>query len=216
MQSFSYERATDAEHALGLAQQAHARFIGGGTNLLDLMKGDVEHADHLIDLNRAGLEAITPTADGGLRIGALARNSDTANHPVVRQQYPLLTQALLSGASAQLRNMATTGGNLLQRTRCYYFTDTAFDSCNKRIPGSGCAAREGHNRIHAILGASQDCIATNPSDMSVAMAALEAVVIVRGSRGERAPPRHRTSQLAPARGADQAADLRLVGAGPCA
>ena len=188
MQSLFYDRATDAENALGLVQQAHARFIGGGTNLLDLMKGDVEHAERLVDLNRAGLDAIVKNADGGLRIGAGARNSDTANHPDVRKNYPLLTEALLSGASAQLRNMATTGGNLLQRTRCYYFTDTAFDSCNKRIPGSGCAARDGHNRIHAILGTSPACIATNPSDMRVALAALDAVIVVRGSRGERRIP----------------------------
>ena len=188
MQSFFYDRATDVEHAVNLAQQADARFIGGGTNLLDLMKGDVEHATRLIDLNRIGLATITPTTDGGVRVGALARNSDTANHPLVRERYPLLTQALLSGASAQLRNMATTGGNLMQRTRCHYFTDPAFDMCNKRNPGSGCAARSGENRLHAILGASQECIATNPSDMSVALAALDAVVVVRGPRGERRIP----------------------------
>ena len=188
MQSFFYDRASDVEHAIGLAQQSHAHFIGGGTNLLDLMKGDVEHPSRLIDLNRIGLADITATADGGVRVGALARNSDTANHPLVRQHYPLLSQALLSGASAQLRNMATTGGNLMQRTRCHYFTDPACDMCNKRKPGSGCAARDGENRLHAILGASDACIATNPSDMSVAMAALEAVIIVRGPRGERRIP----------------------------
>ena len=188
MQSFFYDRATDMEHAVKLAQQSNARFIGGGTNLLDLMKGDVEHPARLIDLNRIGLANIAASTDGGVRIGALARNSDTANHPLVRQRYPLLSQALLSGASAQLRNMATNGGNLMQRTRCYYFNDPAFEQCNKRKPGSGCAAREGENRLHAILGASDACIATNPSDMSVALAALDATVVVRGLRGERRIP----------------------------
>lgn len=188
MQSFFYDRATDVDDAVRLAQQPNVRFIGGGTNLLDLMKGDVEHPTRLIDLNRTGLATITASADGGVRIGALVRNSDMANHPLVREQYPLLSQALLSGASAQLRNMATTGGNLMQRTRCYYFTDPAFNNCNKRRPGSGCAARDGENRLHAILGASESCIATNPSDMSVALAALDAVVVVRGLRGERRIP----------------------------
>ena len=188
MQSLFYDRATNADNALALGRQTNARFIAGGTNLLDLLKGDVEHAGRLIDLNRAGMQTISTTADGGLRIGALARNSDTANHALVRQHYPLLSQALLSGASAQLRNMATTGGNLMQRTRCYYFTDTAFEHCNKRVPGSGCAAREGVTRVHAILGASEACIATNPSDMNVALAALNAVVVVRGANGERRIP----------------------------
>ena len=188
MQSLFYDRATDADNALGLAQQANARYLGGGTNLLDLLKGDVEHASRLVDINRSGLTKITPAADGGVRIGAAARNSDMANDAMIRQRYPLLSQALLSGASPQLRNMATAGGNLMQRTRCYYFTDTAFDKCNKRNPGSGCAARDGVNRIHAILGTSDACIATNPSDMSVALAALDAVVVVRGARGERRIP----------------------------
>lgn len=188
MQSFFYDRATDADSAVSLAKQDNARYLGGGTNLLDLLKGDVEHAARLIDLNRTGLDQITATDDGGVRIGALARNSDTANHALIRQRYPLLSQALLSGASAQLRNMATTGGNLLQRTRCYYFTDVAFDKCNKRNPGSGCAAIEGVNRLHAILGTSDACIATNPSDMNVALAALDAVVVLRSTRGERRIP----------------------------
>ena len=188
MQSFFYDRATHANQAVGLAQQPDSRFIAGGTNLLDLMKNDVVHASRLIDLNRAGLEAIAATADGGLSLGALARNSDTANHPLVRQRYPLLSQALLAGASAQVRNMATNGGNLMQRTRCYYFTDPAFTRCNKRVPGSGCAAMEGINRIHAILGASAACIATHPSDLCVALAALDAVVVVRGPQGERRIP----------------------------
>ena len=186
MHPFSYERPTDVAQAVALAQQPGARFIGGGTNLLDLMKNGVETPQRLIDVSRLPLAAIIELPQGGLRIGALARNSDTANHPLVRQRYPLLSQAFLSGASPQLRNMATIGGNLMQRTRCYYFYDTAFDMCNKRQPGSGCAAREGYNRIHAILGASEQCIATNPSDMSVALAALDAVVRVRGPNGERA------------------------------
>ena len=185
MQSMFYERATDRAHALSLAQQAGARFIGGGTNLLDLAKGDVEHPSRLIDISRIGLDQISEQPDGGLLIGAMARNSDTANHPLVRQRYPLLSQALLSGASPQLRNMASMGGNLMQRTRCGYFTDTAFDMCNKRLPGSGCAAREGYNRMHAILGASPSCIAVNPSDMNVALAALDARIIVASPKGER-------------------------------
>jgi xanthine dehydrogenase YagS FAD-binding subunit len=188
MNPVSYERAADVEQAVRLAQQPGARFIGGGTNLLDLMKGGVETPQRLVDVSRLPLAAITELPQGGVRIGALARNSDTANHALIRQRYPLLTQAFLSGASPQLRNMATVGGNLMQRTRCYYFYDTAFDMCNKRMPGSGCAAKEGYNRIHAILGASEQCIATNPSDMNVALAALDAVVRVRGADGERAIP----------------------------
>jgi xanthine dehydrogenase YagS FAD-binding subunit len=188
MHSMLYDRATDTAHALMLAQQPGARFIGGGTNLLDLVKAGVEHPGRLVDINRIGLDQVTELADGGLRIGALARNSDAANHRLVRQHYPLLTQALLSGASAQLRNMATIGGNLMQRTRCPYFTDAGFDMCNKRVPGSGCGALQGFSRVHAILGASDDCIAVNPSDMSVALAALEAVVVVASADGERLIP----------------------------
>jgi len=186
MQAIYYDRATDVAHALRLAQQPGAMFIGGGTNLLDLMKGDVERPQRLVDITHiGGLDHITELPDGGLRIGALVRNSDCANHALVRQRYPLLSQALLAGASPQLRNMATVGGNLLQRTRCPYFTDTAFEHCNKRMPGSGCGARDGYQRMHAILGASEACIAVNPSDMSVALAALEAGVQVAGPRGER-------------------------------
>ncbi|MBC7498927.1 MAG: xanthine dehydrogenase family protein subunit M [Herminiimonas sp.] len=185
MNSFSYERAANINDAVRSAAQPGAKFIGGGTNLLDLVKAGVEQPVTLIDITRLALADITPLPDGGVRIGALARNSDTANHALIRSRYPLLSQALLSGASPQLRNMATVGGNLMQRTRCYYFTDTAFDMCNKRMPGSGCAAVQGQNRIHAILGASEQCIATNPSDMSVALAALDAVVVVRGPQGER-------------------------------
>lgn len=188
MHSFFYDRARDADHALELVRAQDARFLAGGTNLLDLMKSDVLAAARLVDLNRAGLAAITETADGGLDLGALARNSDTANHPLVRRRYPLLTQALLAGASPQVRNMATNGGNLMQRTRCPYFNDPAFPRCNKRAPGSGCAALEGFNRSHAILGASEACIATHPSDMCVALAALDAVVVVRGAHGERRIP----------------------------
>ena len=185
MQSIYYDRATDLAHALQLGQQPGARYIGGGTNLLDLMKGDVEHPARLVDISRIGLDQIAELPDGGLRIGALARNSDMADHPLLRQRYPLLAQALLAGASPQLRNMATAGGNLLQRTRCPYFTDTAFEQCNKRKPGSGCAALQGYNRGHAVLGASAACIAVHPSDMCVALAALEATVVAAGPRGER-------------------------------
>jgi xanthine dehydrogenase YagS FAD-binding subunit len=185
MDSVFYERAGGIDEAVRLAQQPGTRFIGGGTNLLDLMKGDVEHAVRLVDITHLPLAAITELPDGGLRLGALARNADTANHPLVRERYPMLARAILSGASPQLRNMATNGGNLLQRTRCPYFYDTGFDMCNKRKPGSGCGALDGYNRMHAVLGASRDCVAVNPSDMSVALAALDASVRVRGPRGER-------------------------------
>jgi xanthine dehydrogenase YagS FAD-binding subunit len=188
MRAIDFDQATDPAAAIRLIQQPNSKFIGGGTNLLDLMKGDVEQPLRLVDINHIGLDRITELPDGGLRIGALARNSDTANHPLVRTRYPLLTQALLSGASPQLRNMATIGGNLLQRTRCPYFMDTAFAMCNKRAPGSGCGAREGVNRMHAILGASSACIAVNPSDMNVALAALDAVIQVSGPKGERSIP----------------------------
>jgi xanthine dehydrogenase YagS FAD-binding subunit len=190
MNPFAYERADQVETVLeAVSRSPGARFLAGGTNLVDLMKNGVEQPTHLIDINRlASLAAIQLLPHGPLHIGALARNSDTANHPLVRQRYPLLSEALLAGASPQLRNAATNGGNLLQRTRCYYFMDPGFSRCNKRIPGSGCAAREGLNRIHAILGASDQCIATNPSDMSVALAALEAQVRVRSTAGERTIP----------------------------
>ncbi|MDQ6676203.1 MAG: xanthine dehydrogenase family protein subunit M [Acidobacteriota bacterium] len=189
MKPFEYSRAQDARSAIRTASQnPHAKFIGGGTNLVDLMKYGVEQPTGLIDINRLPLSAIEALPEGGLRIGALARNSDMANHPLVRSNYPVLSDALLSGASAQLRNLATAGGNLMQRTRCYYFYDVGFTECNKRNPGSGCAARNGINRIHAILGASPQCIATNPGDMSVALAALEAVVLVDGPKGSRRIP----------------------------
>jgi xanthine dehydrogenase YagS FAD-binding subunit len=185
MDSIFYDRAGNVDEAVRLAQQPGTRFIGGGTNLLDLMKGDVEHAVRLVDITHLPLAAITELPDGGLRLGALARNADTANHPLVRERYPMLARAILSGASPQLRNMATNGGNLLQRTRCPYFYDSGFDMCNKRKPGSGCGALDGYNRLHAILGASGHCVAVNPSDMSVALAALDANVRVRGAGGER-------------------------------
>ncbi|HEY3599027.1 MAG TPA: xanthine dehydrogenase family protein subunit M [Paraburkholderia sp.] len=189
MDAISYERAADINGALRSAQQPGAMFIGGGTNLLDLMKGGVTRPVKLIDITHiGGLDAVSTLPDGGLRIGALVRNSDAANHALVRERYPLLSQAFLAGASAQLRNMATVGGNLMQRTRCPYFYDTAFTECNKRAPGSGCAALQGFNRTHAIVGASNQCIAVNPSDMSVALAALDAVVRVNGPRGERLVP----------------------------
>ena len=175
MRSFQYSEADGPDHAVRLAATGAARFIAGGTNLVDLMKLQIETPDHLVDISRVGLTRIEPTASGGLGIGALVPNSDLAAHGLVRERYPVLSRALLAGASAQLRNKATTAGNLLQRTRCYFFYDTA-SSCNKRAPGSGCAALGGFNRIHAILGASEHCIATHPSDMAVAMRALGASV----------------------------------------
>ena len=176
MKAFTYERpATVAEAVKAVAGRPGAKFIGGGTNLLDLMKLEVETPTHLVDVNRLPLDKVEATAEGGLRIGALVRNSDLAADPRVRKDYAVLSRALLAGASGQLRNKATTAGNLLQRTRCYYFYDTT-KPCNKREPGSGCSALDGFNRIHAIVGASNDCIATHPSDMAVAMRVLDATV----------------------------------------
>ena len=185
MNPFAYQRATDPNAAIHAASARGAKFLGGGTNLVDLMKDGVEHPTLLVDVNHLDLARVVDSPNGGVMIGALLRNSDLANHTIIRSNYPLLSEALLSGASPQLRNMATTGGNLMQRTRCYYFMDTAFPACNKRIPGSGCAAIKGFNRIHAILGASEECIATNPSDMNVALAALGATIHVQGSKGKR-------------------------------
>jgi xanthine dehydrogenase YagS FAD-binding subunit len=184
---FSFSRAASVEHALAEAA-AHpgAAFLAGGTNLVDLLKVDVARAPHLIDITRLKLDTVTETADG-VRIGALVSNADLAWHPLIRARYSLLSQALLAGASPQLRNMATTGGNLLQRTRCYYFYDVA-TPCNKRVPGSGCSALNGQNRIHAILGASEHCIAVHPSDMCVALRALDAVIVVRSAKGEQRIP----------------------------
>jgi xanthine dehydrogenase YagS FAD-binding subunit len=193
--NFTYARPTELFEAIQGAQTAKdAQFIAGGTNLLDLMKIDVVRPNHLIDLNQLPLREIKSTAEGGLSLGALATNAETAYHPEVRARYPLLAEAILAGASAQLRNMATNGGNLLQRTRCYYFYDTAM-ACNKRTLGSGCSALGGFNRIHAILGTSKHCIATHPSDMCVALAALEAVVRLRSSAGERSVPFHEFHRL---------------------
>jgi xanthine dehydrogenase YagS FAD-binding subunit len=186
--SISYERARDVAHALELARAPGSKFIGGGTNLLDLYKSGVERPTTLVDVSRLPLNGVDELPDGGVRIGATTSNTAAANHPLVRGRYRVLSEAILNGASAQLRNMATVGGNLLQRTRCYYFTDPAFKQCNKREPGSGCAALDGFNRIHAILGASPACIATNPSDMSVALVALDARVRLAGPDGERSIP----------------------------
>ena len=186
MINFQYARASDVADAVRMiAADPAAKFIAGGTNLIDLMKEDVERPTRLIDISRLPLKSVEETAYGGLRIGALVPNSDLAYHPLVAQRYPLLASAILAGASQQLRNMASTGGNLLQRTRCAYFYDTA-TPCNKREPGAGCSARDGLNRMHAILGTSESCIATHPSDMCVALAALDAKVHVAGSGGERA------------------------------
>ena len=185
MINFEYARATDVADAVRLITgEPTAKFIAGGTNLIDLMKEDVERPAKLIDISRLPLTKVEETADGGIRIGALVPNSDLAYHPLIGQRYPLLASAILAGASAQLRNMASTGGNLLQRTRCAYFYDTV-TPCNKRVAGSGCSAINGLNRGHAILGTSEACIATHPSDMCVALAALEAKVRVMGISGER-------------------------------
>lgn len=183
MNPFHYSRPTEVQQAVQMSSAA-SRFIAGGTNLLDLMKENISHPEHLIDINGLPLHDIQETTEGGLRIGALVSNADLAWHPLIEQRYPLLSQAILAGASPQLRNMASTGGNLLQRTRCYYFYDAAVP-CNKRQPGSGCPARNGLNRIHAILGASEQCVATHPSDMCVALAALAARVHVEGRGGAR-------------------------------
>src|SRR5213080_3272810 len=194
MKTFEFTRPPDAGTAIATAshsktapQGADVRFVAGGTTLLDLMKLNVETPARVLDINRLPLDKIDPTSDGGLKIGATVRNSDLANHPTVRRDYPVLSQALLNGASAQLRNMATTAGNILQRTRCMYFRDTAMP-CNKREPGTGCPAITGANRSLAVLGTSEHCIATNPSDMCVAMAALEATIHVQGPKGSRAIP----------------------------
>lgn len=184
MNPFQYSRPTEAAAAIKtLGKEPAAFFLAGGTNLVDLMKMGVVNPERLVDINRLPLARIEPIP-GGLRLGALATNSAVADHPLVLEGYPLLSQAINAGASPQLRNMATVGGNLMQRTRCSYFFDLTMP-CNKRTPGSGCGAMEGINRMHAIFGASDKCIAVNPSDMSVAMAALEATVRVKGASGER-------------------------------
>ena len=183
MTPLRYSRAIDAEDAV-LQAQAGARFLGGGTNLVDLMRETIERPEALVDVSGLANE-IEETRDGGMLIGAATRNTAVAAHPVVRTRYPALARAILSGASAQIRNMATTGGNLLQRTRCGYFYDESGARCNKRHPGQGCDALEGFNRNHAILGASSACVAVHPSDMAVALAAFDAVVHTRTSQGER-------------------------------
>ena len=188
MQTFSYTKAASIDKAL--AQANGAKFLAGGTTLVDLMKLEVEKPSGLVDINLLPLDKIEPTPSGGLRIGAMVRNSDLAWNAEVEKNYAVLSQALLSGASPQLRNMATTGGNLLQRTRCVYFREPSAGTpggygCNKRTPGSGCAAMDGFNRMHAVLGTSDHCIATHPSDMCVAMAALEAVIHTEGPKGKR-------------------------------
>ncbi|MBO0680374.1 xanthine dehydrogenase family protein subunit M [Mycolicibacterium sp. S2-37] len=188
MKTFQFRHAETIDDAVSAGGAAGTRYLAGGTNLLDLMKGGVEEPSALIDLRRLGLTSIASTDDGGVFIDAGVTNSAIANHPLIRTQYPVLSHAILSGATTQLRNMATAGGNLLQRTRCPYFMQTTFSSCNKRIPGSGCAARTGFHREHAIFGASDSCVAIHPSDMAVALAILDAVVHVQGSDGRRTVP----------------------------
>ena len=187
MTPFSYARAGDPADALRLGALAGARYLGGGTNLVDLLRETVEHADALVDVTGLSTE-IEERSDGGLLIGAGVRNTAVAEHRAVRTRYPVLARAILAGASPQIRNMATMGGNLLQRTRCTYFYDNAGSRCNKREPGQGCDAIGGFNRIHAILGASPQCVATHPSDMCVALAALDAIVHVEGADGSRTLP----------------------------
>jgi xanthine dehydrogenase YagS FAD-binding subunit len=185
MIEFRYDRAADVASAIGMLQPG-GKFLAGGTNLVDLMRETIEAPSSLVDVGAIS-DGIAETPDGGLMIGAGVKNTALASHPLVRARYPMLSRAILAGASAQIRNMASVGGNILQRTRCYYFYDDA-TRCNKRIPGSGCDAIDGFNRIHAILGASPDCVATHPSDMCVALAALDAVVHVEGRGGMRTIP----------------------------
>jgi xanthine dehydrogenase YagS FAD-binding subunit len=188
MKSFAYARATSQASAVQLVyQNSNAKFLGGGTNLVDLLRENIEQPDHLVDITGLPLAEIEELPDGGVRIGALVRNSHLAANRIILERYPVLSQAILMGASGQIRNMATTGGNLMQRTRCYYFYDKEA-RCNKRAPGTGCDALEGFNRIHAILGATEQCIATHPSDMCVALAALDATVHVIGTGGARSIP----------------------------
>jgi xanthine dehydrogenase YagS FAD-binding subunit len=210
MNPFTYVKPAGVDEAVRLAGP-RSRFIAGGTNLLDLMKENVMQPEQLIDITGLPLHEVEETADGGVRIGALVSNADLAYHPLIEQRYPLLSQAILAGASPQLRNMASTGGNLLQRTRCYYFYDATMP-CNKREPGTGCPAKDGLNRIHAILGASEHCVATHPSDMCVALAALAAVVHVQGPSGARSidfSDFHRLPGDAPERD-NQLADDELI------
>lgn len=188
MKPFSYTRAADTEAAVAaISYSSQTKFLGGGTNLIDLMREGIEEPEVLVDITRVPLSTVEELSDGTIRIGALVRNSHLAGHHLIRDRYPVLSQAILMGASAQLRNMATTGGNLMQRTRCYYFYD-ANSRCNKRSPGAGCDAIDGFNRIHAILGASENCVATHPSDMCVALAALGAIVEVESGNTKRSIP----------------------------
>jgi xanthine dehydrogenase YagS FAD-binding subunit len=187
MKTFAYHRAGSIEAALGEAEGG-ARYYAGGTNLFDLMKRGVEAPGALVDIGSLPLDAVRGTESGGVLIGALVSNSAAANHPLVRASYPLVSQAILSGATTQIRNMATIGGNLMQRTRCPYFMDPAFDACNKRVPGSGCAALVGFNREHALFGASPQCVAVHPSDLAVALTAHDAVVHLYGPAGARSVP----------------------------
>src|SRR5882757_9373729 len=214
MNPFTYSRVVDSNEAVtGIAAKPQGKFLGGGTNLIDLMKMGVEAPKELIDINRLPLAQIEELPGKGVRIGGLARNSDVAEHELIKTRYPVLSEALLSGASPQLRNMATVGGNLLQRTRCYYFYDPAFPACNKRKPGSGCGALAGFNRMHAILGQSEQCIATHPSDMCVALAALDAIVGVRGPKGQREIPFadfHRLPGNTPERDTTLASDELII------
>jgi xanthine dehydrogenase YagS FAD-binding subunit len=185
MNPFTYLKAKDINHAVRVTStHGNSKFIGGGTNIIDLMKMNIESPQYLIDITLLDLKKIEVLGNGNVRIGALVSNSDLAYHNTIETHFPILSQALFAGASPQLRNMATTGGNLLQRTRCYYFYDTA-TPCNKREPGSGCSAITGYNRMNAILGTSDQCIATHPSDMCVAMAALDAIIRVEGPNGKR-------------------------------
>lgn len=188
MRPFKYSAPESVNNATQLmAANDHAKFLAGGTNILDLMKEDVERPDELVDITRLNLTAVTPIVlgnnRGGVEIGGLGKNTETANHPVIRQNFPLLTQAILAGASAQIRNMATNGGNLNQRTRCPYFYEVSMP-CNKREPGTGCSALEGINRMHAVFGWSSNCVAVHPSDMCIALAALDAIVKVQGPNGQ--------------------------------
>src|SRR5436190_8210726 len=187
MQPFAFITVTGEQAARQAAAHPDTRYLAGGTTLIDLMKLNVERPSTVIDINTVPLTAIDELPDGSVRVGAMVRNSDMAHHPLVRERYPLVSQAILAGASGQIRNMATTAGNLLQRTRCYYFRDTTLP-CNKREPGTGCGALDGCNRIHAVLGTSEQCIATHPSDLCVALAAVDATVRVVGAHGARAIP----------------------------
>jgi xanthine dehydrogenase YagS FAD-binding subunit len=188
MRPFTYQRAASVEDAINRVVATGGKYLAGGTNLVDLMKDDVEKPSALVDIRKLDLRDVRATPSGGVMIEAGVSNSAIANHPLIRSQYPVLSQAILSGATTQLRNMATAGGNLLQRTRCPYFMETNFTECNKRKPGSGCAAKERFNREHALFGASDSCVAIHPSDMAIALAILDAVVHVQGPEGKRIIP----------------------------